>query len=74
MPDTSWTDQPTCPYCGHIERDAWEIPFDSIDGEVVQTCAHCGEDYHLSRNAIITYTSEPLKKADTRDAGSEVQS
>jgi len=59
--DTSWTDQPTCPCCGHVETDAWEIDFKGIDGDVEHSCASCGEDHNLTRNAIITYTSEPLK-------------
>ena len=69
MVDTSWTDQPTCPYCGYVERDAWEIDFEGIDGDVEHSCASCGEDYMLTRNAIITYTSERKKGADTRTAG-----
>ncbi len=32
--NTEFTDKPICPYCGHSERDAWEIDFGGMDGDV----------------------------------------
>jgi hypothetical protein len=61
MPDTSWTDEPTCPHCSHVKRDAWEINFGGMEGDIVQTCGQCDEDYSLARNVTINYSSEPLK-------------
>ncbi|MET0331309.1 MAG: hypothetical protein ABW154_07755 [Dyella sp.] len=60
--DTAWTNEPTCPYCGQRECDAWQIDFDGIEGDVVHTCGSCDEEYQLARNAIITYTSERMKR------------
>mgnify|MGYP003395084511 CR=1 FL=1 len=29
-----WTDNPVCPHCGYVERDAWEIDFGAgLDGD-----------------------------------------
>lgn len=52
------TDQPTCPYCQHVERDAWEIDFGpGVEGDTVHTCGSCGEEYSLYRTCTIYYTS-----------------
>lgn len=49
-------DKPTCPYCGHLERDAWDIDFGpSADGEAVITCGACDEEYLCYRDCHITY-------------------
>lgn len=56
------TDQPICPYCGSVERDAWEINFGpGIDGDTVHTCGHCGEEYLLERVVFVQYSSSELK-------------
>ena len=58
--NTEFTNQPICPYCGHAERDAWEIDFNGMDGDAEHTCGHCGEDYFLSRHVDIYYSSKRL--------------
>lgn len=60
--DTDMTDQPVCPHCGYVERDAWEIDFGpGMDGDTVHTCARCGEDYDLYRTVFVNYTSAKIK-------------
>jgi hypothetical protein len=53
--ETDRTDEPVCPYCGHVMRDAWEIERD----DAVVTCEGdgCGRDYHCSRYTTVTYTT-----------------
>jgi transcription elongation factor Elf1 len=59
--DTDYTNQPVCPYCGHEERDAWEIDFGpGLDGDTTTSCGNCGEDYFCSREATIRYTTEKV--------------
>lgn len=58
MINTNSTEKPTCPHCGHQERDAWEIDFGpGIEGDTEHTCHSCGEEYHLERWATIYYSS-----------------
>lgn len=51
-------DQPVCPHCGHVERDAWEIDFGpGLDGDTVHTCGSCGEEYEVSREVTVYYST-----------------
>jgi len=58
---TERTTAPTCPHCGHIEKDAWEIDFGSAsDGDTYHTCNSCGRDYLLSRHVSVSYSARPI--------------
>jgi len=60
---TDFTDYPVCPYCGHVERDAWEIDFGpGLDGDAETSCNSCGADYFCSRNVSVTYTTRKEQK------------
>lgn len=62
MADTSYTIKPTCPHCGHVDHDDWEINFGpGLDGDTVTCCDACGLDYFLSRLVIVRYRSEVVK-------------
>lgn len=64
MFDTRMTDSPICPYCGHRERDAWEINFGpGMDGDTIHTCGSCGEEYDCYREVIVTYTTRAIPSA-----------
>ena len=57
----SYTREPECPYCGGIEKDAWEINFGpGMEGETEITCGHCEREYKCSRQVEITYSTHPL--------------
>ena len=57
-PETWMTDMPVCPYCGNLERDAWEINFGGgCDGDTDTDCGACGKTYHVSRQCSFTYTT-----------------
>jgi hypothetical protein len=50
---------PKCPYCGYIERNAWEINFGAcLDGDAEITCKHCSEDYVCQREVSVTYSTD----------------
>lgn len=58
-------DQPTCPYCGHRERDAWEIDFGpGCDGEAIVPCGRCDREYLVYRDCHITYNSHKTGDSD----------
>jgi len=58
---TEQTDSPICPYCGHAERDAWEIDFGpGLDGDTETSCNSCGRDYFASRGVTGYYTTRPM--------------
>jgi transposase-like protein len=61
--------KPTCPYCGHVERDAWEIDFGpGLDGDTEHTCHSCGKDYFLSREVTVRYASHKLDRKHQADS------
>jgi len=55
-----YTTHPECPYCGHIERDDWEIDFGGIEGDAELTCGKCERDYLCSRSVNVSYSTHPL--------------
>lgn len=55
------TNNPVCPHCGHVERDAWEIDFGAgIDGDATVTCGSCGEDYFCQREVEVSYSTSTI--------------
>ncbi len=58
MIETRNTTFPVCPYCGHENKDAWEIDFGpGLDGKADSSCGMCGKDYEVYRDVIVTYTT-----------------
>jgi transcription elongation factor Elf1 len=52
----------TCPYCGHVETDSWEIAAGGEDGDIGQTnCGECNREYEYTINVDITYSSNKIK-------------
>jgi transposase len=61
---TFHTEHITCPYCGHVDHDSWEVRSDELEfDDDEHECIDCGKVYRLSRNAKITYTSEKTSEA-----------
>jgi len=55
--DTQYTKNATCPYCGHEDKDSWEIEFDGMEGDTTNICGKCEKEYTVSRHVEITYCS-----------------
>ena len=57
--DCEYTDEVTCPYCGHVHGDSWEIGgrHDSFEYQ----CHECEKDFDCYRNVEVTYTSVAKK-------------
>lgn len=69
--DTDCTDFPTCPYCGYVERDYWEL-FDSKSDDLKKIeCASCEQEYTCSLTVIYIFSSYQIEKkqGETNGAG-----
>jgi len=60
--DTFYTDDPVCPYCGHVEESANEINFGPT-GTTAIDCAKCGLDFECSQEFSVSYISSKIKEA-----------
>lgn len=54
------TEEPVCPHCGHIIKDAWDIQFRNQLSEQYQ-CGACEERFDIRQNVSITYTTSKVK-------------
>lgn len=50
--DTDFTQEITCPWCGHEQHDSWEA---SDDGEYI--CDVCENEYYYTRDVEVTYST-----------------
>lgn len=58
--DHDYTDEPVCPHCGYLCRDAWEINFGPCcEGDTEIQCGNeeCERIYEVTRNCSITYST-----------------
>ena len=61
--NTHYTSNIMCPYCGHENRDSWEVDFGSgMEGDTRVWCGNCDEEFYVSRNVEVSYTSFPIKE------------
>jgi uncharacterized Zn-finger protein len=51
-----FTPNAVCPYCGHIDRDSWELGDGGTDGET--ECGACEKTYLWERNIIVEYSTK----------------
>lgn len=54
--DHHYTDEITCPYCGEVVDDSWEL---EDEGEWV--CCECGLRFYYTRHVEVTYTTHAVK-------------
>jgi len=52
-----------CPYCGHQDRDSWELTEDSGTVE----CGACSRPYTYSRVVNIEYSTRPIMGPHQQD-------
>jgi len=60
---TDYTAHAVCPSCGYVDQDPWEIELGGSFGEGSGDveCYSCGEEFRLTRNISITYSSEKME-------------
>lgn len=59
--DETLEDEFTCPYCGYIDQDAFEM---KDEGEC--KCPHCHSELEYARIITVEYQVIPKKKADVK--------
>lgn len=60
--ESSYEDYPICPYCGDVDRDAWEL--DLTDEQTYEhECPACDKVYMITCHVSIAYTSAAIAKA-----------
>lgn len=52
--DTTFTHDPVCPYCRHVQADAWEMS----DGS--NWCGACGKEFSLCRHETVSYSTAKI--------------
>lgn len=57
--DTEFTDHPTCPYCGHVDRDAWEWDDNGEDFKDHE-CVSCGFLFDAQKHVTVRWSTKPL--------------
>lgn len=55
--DCEYTEEVTCPSCGHVFGDSWERKSDEGTGK----CGYCQTAFMWTRNISITYSTEKLE-------------
>lgn len=61
--DTEYKPRPICPYCGHEEKDAWELDFDMSD-TTESDCGECGVTYQVTRYVSVDYSTKLTSEGD----------
>ncbi len=62
--DTDHTVNMICPYCGHEDRDSWEVNPGELEYDDYEVeCDHCGKAFIVSKRCSITYTTKKMKYA-----------
>lgn len=54
--DAEYTTEITCPHCGYVSGDSWEMPEVSEE----EWCPECDGKYKYEREIEVTYTSTKL--------------
>lgn len=55
------TDEPICPHCGAVQKDAWEH-FTADSSECAETeCGSCERDIVISQHISVTYSTKKGK-------------
>jgi hypothetical protein len=63
--DCSYTREIVCPFCGHTFSDSWEVDFGvGLEGDTELQCGACDEEFSVSRQAEITYSSRKPKETN----------
>ncbi len=56
--DREYKNNLTCPYCGYVDNDSWEL---SSDCEEEHECGRCGGVMSYERIVTVEYSSSPVK-------------
>lgn len=62
-PDTKYTNNAICPYCGYENKDSWEL----FKNSGTATCCNCDRAYRYSRDVITTYCTSKIECSNLSD-------
>lgn len=54
-------DFPICPYCGYVDRNAWEVDFGTDDLAEID-CGSCEKTYTCVRHLSVSYTTKAIDR------------
>jgi transcription elongation factor Elf1 len=54
--DTDYQQNITCPYCGYVDGDSWEVQFEANE-EAQLECCDCEKKFTVIRNVSVDYSS-----------------
>lgn len=58
MPDCMLQNEVTCPLCGYVFRDSWEMELSEYEEEI--ECRSCEKSFMVTKVVDVSYTSEPI--------------
>ena len=60
--DTDYTREITCPYCGYVFSDSWEVNQVEMEWEEEIDCMRCGKEFLASKEVSITYSTQKIEE------------
>lgn len=60
--NTQYEDNITCPFCGYVDRDSWEVDFGGMEGEEKLECGECQKEFVVTKHIEVTYSSQIIKE------------
>jgi len=54
----TFEDNPTCPYCGHEEEDAWELDHDQDSHNLIE-CGNCEKTFIAAVSITVNWYGRP---------------
>lgn len=61
--DHECTDNAVCPYCGHVDKDSWELPENDSETQ----CGSCGKEYFYERSVFVSYSTHKIESEVNND-------
>ena len=58
--DAAYQEQITCPYCGHVYQDSWEMTNGGDEEDVECECDQCERAFRVRTHITVQYSSFKL--------------
>ena len=68
--DHEYTKNIVCPYCGHEDKDSFEVEPDNEDLGLLE-CDDCGKHFYATRSITIDYCTEKATYGTCKHCGKE---
>lgn len=69
--DYEYTNNIICPFCGHEDKDSWEVELDNEETLLFE-CGDCEKEFYATKSVTIDYSTEKArygicKKCNTKN-------